>query len=148
MKKGDLYILLITILVAVITFFSFKIINNKDGERYVEIKVNQDLVYAVELTDKTNIRLLLLTTDNGDFKDIISIESTDNIPQDIKNYDIISISNNGIQVLEADCPRQIVVKQGFQDKSYFPLICVPHKLSIKIISNNSGDNQDFDSISN
>ncbi|WP_432626983.1 NusG domain II-containing protein [Brotaphodocola sp.] len=43
----------------------------------------------------------------------------------------IQISPDGIGVIEADCRDQICVKQGIRSHGPEPIVCLPHKLSIR-----------------
>lgn len=53
---------------------------------------------------------------------------------------IIQISSKGIGVIAADCRDQICVKQGIRAHGPEPIVCLPHKLSIRFIS--SSDSED------
>ncbi len=46
----------------------------------------------------------------------------------------IQISPEGIGVIEADCRDQICVNQGIRAHGPEPIVCLPHKLSIRFIS--------------
>lgn len=50
------------------------------------------------------------------------------------SQNIIQISPKGIGVIEADCRDQICVKQGIRAHGPEPIVCLPHKLSIRFIS--------------
>ncbi len=51
-----------------------------------------------------------------------------NVDKNIK----VEIKNNKVRMLENTCKRQICVKQGWSDS--VPIICVPNKVMIKIVS--------------
>lgn len=46
----------------------------------------------------------------------------------------IQISPDGIGVIEADCKDQICVRQGIRSHGPEPIVCLPHKLSIRFTS--------------
>lgn len=46
----------------------------------------------------------------------------------------IQISPEGIGVIKADCRDQICVNQGIRSHGPEPIVCLPHKLSIRFIS--------------
>ena len=47
----------------------------------------------------------------------------------------IQISPEGIGVIKADCPDQICVSQGIHAHGPEPIVCLPHKLSIRFTGN-------------
>lgn len=55
----------------------------------------------------------------------------------------IQISPEGIGVIEADCRDQICVNQGIRSHGPEPIVCLPHKLSIRFVSS-SGASSDTD----
>ncbi len=55
----------------------------------------------------------------------------------------IQISPEGIGVIEADCRDQICVNQGIRSHGPEPIVCLPHKLSIRFVSS-SGVSSDTD----
>ncbi|MCC2164321.1 NusG domain II-containing protein [Brotaphodocola catenula] len=66
----------------------------------------------------------------------------------------IQISPDGIGVIEADCRDQICVKQGIRSHGPEPIVCLPHKLSIRFKdstessdrSEGTDDNQALDAV--
>ena len=58
----------------------------------------------------------------------ISKDKIITLAKDIK----IEIKNNKVRMLENTCKRQLCVKQGWSDS--LPIICVPNKVMIKIVS--------------
>ena len=49
-------------------------------------------------------------------------------------YNVIQVEPGRIRVLEADCPDQICVRQGWISTSAAPVVCLPHALVIEIAS--------------
>ena len=49
-------------------------------------------------------------------------------------YNKIRAEHNRIAVVEANCPDKICVKQGTMQAGYAPIVCLPHKLSIVMVS--------------
>ena len=52
--------------------------------------------------------------------------------EDESGANTVLVEPGRIRVLEADCPDQICVKQGFISDSGLPIVCLPHKLMIEI----------------
>lgn len=46
----------------------------------------------------------------------------------------VSVSSGKIAVTESDCKNQICVKSGYISTGTAPIICAPHKLVIRIVS--------------
>ncbi|MDF2700694.1 MAG: hypothetical protein K0Q49_2257 [Haloplasmataceae bacterium] len=138
-KKGDIYIIMSIFILFAVLFIAFKIVSNVNGDRYVEIYVKNDLILSEKLTEFTDKRILLLSKDNN-YQEYKILEPDETIPSDLTGFDLIHIYNNGVQVIDADCPYRVVVKQGFMKHSNIPLICLPRKLviTIKARNENSG----------
>lgn len=47
-------------------------------------------------------------------------------------YNILEVRPNEIEVIEADCPDQCCVHQGIISDGAEPIVCLPHKLVVKI----------------
>lgn len=56
---------------------------------------------------------------------------------DADSYNIIQVSPEGIGVIEANCPDQVCVKQGIHSHGPEPIVCLPHKLSIRFSAQGS-----------
>ncbi len=55
----------------------------------------------------------------------------------------LTIRDGKASVTEADCPDRICMKQGMIDKNGQSIICLPHRLVIRI---ESGEEADFDGV--
>ena len=49
-------------------------------------------------------------------------------------YNDILIENGSISVKAADCPDKVCVNTGATNSSVVPIICLPHRLEIRIVS--------------
>lgn len=47
-------------------------------------------------------------------------------------YNIILIEKDKISVKDADCPDRLCVKQGAIDGGAYPIVCLPHRLTVSI----------------
>ncbi len=54
-------------------------------------------------------------------------------------WNIIQISPEGICIRSANCPDQICVHQGVRAHGPEPIVCLPHKLSIRFLESGQGD---------
>ena len=48
---------------------------------------------------------------------------------------VIQARPGGIRVLEADCPDQVCVRQGWLERGRTPIVCLPHRLVIQLEEN-------------
>lgn len=48
-------------------------------------------------------------------------------------YNVITVSEHGVWMEEADCPDQICVRQGEISRSMESIICLPHKLTVRLV---------------
>ena len=60
--------------------------------------------------------------------------------EDESGSNTVTVEKGRICILEADCPDQICVNQGWISDSTVPIVCLPHKLMIEIV----GDGGDLD----
>ena len=47
----------------------------------------------------------------------------------------VEVRPGSIGILSADCPDQICVRQGFLDRPFLPITCLPHRLVIRLKEN-------------
>lgn len=122
-KKGDLIIFLVIIGIMLILGISYFIyVNSIGSDRYVNIYIEGKLYKSVKLEPDTD-EIIIIDNEYG--------------------RNDIHIHNGGFQVIYADCPNQVDVRQGFVNMPGIAVICVPHKLKIVI----EGDGQIIDDIS-
>ncbi|MFP5521835.1 NusG domain II-containing protein [Peptococcus simiae] len=64
------------------------------------------------------------------------------------HYNIIEVSPGAIRIKEANCPDQICVNQGAISNGVEPIVCLPHRLMIKIddqvVADHKHDHSDHD----
>ncbi len=53
-------------------------------------------------------------------------------------YNVITVKNGAICVSDADCPDLVCVRTGAVSGGSIPIVCLPHKLEIKIVGGNDG----------
>ena len=118
MKKLDFLIIAIALILAGI--FLLITINGKRGES-VEIVVDGEVTAVFTLDSDTEYRV---DTPEG--------------------WNIIKIHGGTVSVIESDCPNQICVKHKEISKSGESIICLPHKIIVRI----TGTNQETDALIN
>jgi hypothetical protein len=120
MKKGDIW--LIAILLVGISWFMVQFFQSQteaqqaNGPTYAQITVDGKPYRTVELTEET---------------------------QDIEirtkfGYNLVRLSNNGVQMIDADCPDDLCIKMGFKDKIGETIVCLPNRVMVEVIGDHSG----------
>ncbi len=122
MKKGDIIIIGVVLVIAISGLFLQSLIGNSSLDKRLIIKQDQVLLHDIELTDDLSQTLKI-----GEYS----------------NYNIIQITNGMVKVHQADCKNQVCVKDGEIRKIGQILVCLPHKLTIEI----QGEKSDIDLIS-
>lgn len=55
-------------------------------------------------------------------------------------YNVVTVEPGRIRVADANCPDRVCVHYGWLERSRIPILCVPHKLMIRIVG--AGDGPD------
>ncbi|GAA0862426.1 NusG domain II-containing protein [Paraclostridium tenue] len=115
MKKNDFFLILLVlvVIVAALAFNYFK--QSSEGDKVV-IYLDNKVYKEIPINKKEE---LTIKTENG--------------------YNKIKVHDGGVEVSEASCPDDICVKTGFIKKSNKSIVCIPNKVSIKIVSNEKND---------
>lgn len=112
MKKYKLDLILVIGLIAFacISWIAVKFFYNSNGN-YVEIFVDGKIqdVYSLDKDGEYEIR-------TADF------------------INVIQIKDGQVSMKEADCPDQLCIKQGKINKDGQSIICLPHKIVVKVTS--------------
>ncbi|MEG0250200.1 MAG: NusG domain II-containing protein [Peptostreptococcus sp.] len=110
MKKKDVILIGVILLAILVSIFANKVINSGDSDR-IEIYVKNKLYkeYPIDADEK-------ITIENGNEKNVIYIH------------------DKGVEMLEANCPDEVCIKAGFINKAGQSIVCLPHKINIKIVT--------------
>ncbi|MBE6144275.1 MAG: NusG domain II-containing protein [Firmicutes bacterium] len=115
MNKTDIKLIGIILLIALIFLLSFKLFEKNDNKQAIVYYENKK-VLTVNLNEKKEYKV------------------------DGYNGEVIIIVNNGkIKVEQENSPLHLCSKQGYISKSYETIVCLPNKISIKIIGNEELD---------
>lgn len=109
-RKSDYLLISALLLVALFAFAVVHILQGGDAG-YVEIMVDGKIEKTFSLEENQSY-----VVDNQYGRNVITIE------------------NGKVYVEDADCPDKLCVKQGTISKNGQSLICLPHKLIVKIVS--------------
>lgn len=111
MKKFDLYILLVVLVVTGGLFFMFS--SQSSDNREVVISLQGEEYARVEMDGKEHV--FEIQTELG--------------------YNKVIVDEHGVHIEEADCPDHDCVEVGTLSKVGQSIICAPHYLVIEIIGN-------------
>lgn len=111
MKKGDIVLIA---LLGVLALASWLYINSLKSDR----------VTALVLQDGVVIHEIDLSTVPEPFQ--IRVEDGQG------GYNVIEVERGRIRVREANCPEQVDVLQGWISEPHQSLVCLPHRLVVKI----------------
>lgn len=120
MKKGDkiaavlILILIIASCAGVFIYHSYV----KGSHKIAVIKQDGKIIDTIDLTKMKTTKELTVKYNKS-------------------HYNLIEIENGKIRIKDADCPDKICVKTGWISEPGQSIICLPHKLIIKIEGNNS-----------
>lgn len=120
MKKGDIIIFVVILLVFVGTFGLIKyrnsFIEKNSSKIYIDIYAHQELYKSIPLTT--------------DSEEVIELKTS-------LGKNIIKIHDGGVEMIEADCPDSICESTGFINKIGDVIVCLPHEVLVEIRGNNN-----------
>ena len=122
MKRNDIILILIIVLSVGAYFGITKYNESKENDLKAEIYVNKKLYETVSLSKEKTIKI----DQNG-------------------KINIIHVHDGGIEVEDANCPDDVCVKTGFVNTKSRGIVCIPHKVQIKIVG---GEEDKVDIMSN
>lgn len=113
MKRLDIIIIAIIVIISIASLGILKISNDKNyEEKYVHISVDGELIKKIPLDTISNGEEFTVKTKLG--------------------VNIIKIENGMVGIIDADCPDKICVKDGPISKPGEMLVCLPHKVVVEI----------------
>ncbi|NMA87056.1 MAG: NusG domain II-containing protein [Tissierellia bacterium] len=125
MTKGDKYLIIFIIVISLVSLFYIKNSTLNVGEKYVSIQVDGEEIKRIIFDRNIIGKTIPIETEFG--------------------YNLIEIGDEKVRVIEADCPDQLDVKQGYISKTGEIIVCLPNRLVIEI--KGIEDERDVDYIS-
>ena len=119
-KIGDL---LVYVLIALLTAGSFAGLYQMGAgsvQNQVSIELDGTLIGTYDIPAGDNSKEVRVDAGNG-------------------HYNVVELTSSGIFVKEANCPDQVCVKWGKITRPGQTIVCLPHKVAIKIIGNQDGE---------
>ena len=121
MKKGDILIILITILISIASILFLMLGNEETENKLVVLKIGGDTIKTIAIDGKTE--------GTYDF-------------QFGNNIGYMEVKAGRVRLLKMDkqiCPQQICSLTGWVEKSYETIVCLPNKITVEIEENESID---------
>lgn len=113
-KVGDIAVILLVILISFwLIFISSQKINRKSQNKVVIIQVNGKEIKRVELNKDVIGETFEINTEFG--------------------HNVLEFGDGCVRSIEADCPDQIDVKQGYIYNAGETIVCLPNRLVVEII---------------
>lgn len=112
MTKGDKILI---VLIVVISISSLVLIANSsfgNEDKYVSVQVNGEEIKRIVFNNSTIGNTYPIETEFG--------------------YNLIEMGEDQVRVIEADCPDELDVKQGYISKPGEIIVCLPNRLVIEI----------------
>lgn len=99
--------------------------------------------YAVFKLQSTEGSCAVITIDGADYMTLpLNKDITLRIPETGVDYNTITIKDGAVSVSDANCPDKICVNHSPISKTGETIVCLPHRLSIRI----TGENDSKDTI--
>ena len=112
MTKGDKILVLIIILLSLSSMALIRRQAFSDKEKYISIQVNGKEVKKIIFDTKLIGTTIPIETEYG--------------------YNLIEIGEEQVRVIEADCPDEIDVKQGYISRIGETIVCLPNRMVVEI----------------
>jgi hypothetical protein len=126
MKLGDRILILLVAAVALVSYLLWRPGSSAAGT-VAEIRIDSVVRETIDLSAVAEPYTKTLYTGDG-------------------GYNVIEIRTGMIRVLEANCPEQVDVRQGWISRPSESIVCVPHRLVITLVTRH-GQREDVDGVS-
>lgn len=125
LTKGDKILMISIVIISLLSLSYVKRSAFNYEEKYISIQVNGEEVKKIIFDTNLIGKTIPVETEYG--------------------YNLIEIGEDKVRVIEADCPDQLDVKQGFISQVGEVIVCLPNRLVIEI--KGIDDEMDVDHIS-
>ncbi len=113
-KAGDIIVYLFAIILIISSFVGIYWIKSGSSQATVVIEANGKVISSFPLREGIEPEEISIDTGNG-------------------KYNIVLVTHQGVRIKEANCPDQVCVRTGTISYPGQSIICIPHKVIIKII---------------
>lgn len=126
MTKWDKFLVIFIVIASLLGLYYVKYGAFNEGQKYIVIEVNGEELKRISFGPNMVGKTFEFNTDFG--------------------HNVIEIGDERVRVIEADCPDELDVKQGWISSSGEVIVCIPNKFVVEIIIENEAE-KDFDYIS-
>lgn len=123
LTKGDKYLIIFIIITSIVSLIYIKNFASVYNKKYVKIQVDGKDYKTIYFDPKVVGKELKIETEFG--------------------YNLLEIGDGKVRVIEADCPDQLDVKQGYISKPGEVIVCLPNKLVIEIMGEVEDNDVDY-----
>ena len=118
MRKKDFILIFVVSLIIAGAFGVNYFVNTKNVDS-IEIYMDNKLYKTYDINDKEEIKI-----------------------KSKEGYNIVTIHDKGVEVIEASCPDKACIHQGFITKSSESIVCLPNKVHIKITTEDNHESEE------
>lgn len=118
--KNKHYILIFSLLLAASVLVIIVINHIKPSDMTAEIISDGEVIERIDLSRAEEPRDITVKSKDG-------------------GYNTVHIEGGSVSVTDSDCPDRLCVKQGAIENGVRPIICLPHKLAVKIVTSSDSD---------
>ncbi|CCQ98384.1 conserved hypothetical protein [[Clostridium] ultunense Esp] len=119
MTKGDKILMIFIVIISILSLSYVKRSAFNYNEKYISIQVNGEEIKKIIFDANLIGQTIPVETQYG--------------------YNLIELGDGMVRVIEADCPDQLDVKQGYISKVGEVIVCLPNRLVIEIKGMDEGD---------
>lgn len=131
MKKSDIILIAVLLVIAVASWFAFKQLTEdstvEDGIAVVYF--NSDKILEISLVDGSH-----KVIDQSRIIEINTTEKTYHVEGSNPYGVLIQYENNKVRVIDEESPKHICQTQGWTNSTLYPLTCLPNNIVISIES--------------
>lgn len=115
-KKLPILLIGITLLLLIGSAIAcWTVLHNDQPEKIAEIYQDSELLYRIDLSEVTEPYTITITGDDGE-------------------ENVVRVEPGIISMASASCPDGLCVEQGTISSGLFPIVCLPNRIRISIIS--------------
>lgn len=120
-KVGDFIVYIFIIVLIGMSFIRLGYMGRALKSRLVIVELNGEKILSMKLQDDTPSREIPIDIGKG-------------------GYNILKISSDGVHMLDANCPDRLCVYSGKINGPGQSIICIPHKLIVRILGSDQQEN--------
>ncbi len=113
MIRTRTWIVILSVLAAVLAAASALLLSAGSGSRVAQLIRDGEVIEEIDLSRVASEYSFTVTSEDG-------------------GYNIVTVRPGAIRVTEADCPDKICVEMGWLSDQAAPIVCLPHRLMIRL----------------